>query len=299
MRDDVRHIPVLETTVLKVLSPKPGEDVLDCTLGLGGHALRFLEATSPDGKLTGIDADDANLEDAKVSLKAFGDRARFIHANFGSIASLGLPPADILFADLGVSSPHFDDPERGMSFRQDGPLDLRFDRSGGKPASQRIAEAEEEELHDVFHRYGELKGVGLLVPLLRKNPPQTTADMRAIVEEAFKWKAPKLLPQIFQALRIWVNDELAMLENLLLFIPAILKPGGRAGIISFHSLEDRLVKHSFRSLAAPEKDPVTGKVTREPGWCILTPKGEQPSASEISENPRSRSARLRVIQKLP
>lgn len=299
MGDASRHIPVLETSVLEQLRPLPGESVLDCTLGLGGHARRFLEATAPGGTLVGIDADGENLAAARRSLAPFEGRTRLIHANFGDAATLGLPAADIVFADLGVSSPHFDDPARGMSFRAEGPLDMRFDRTGGRTAARRIADATEHELVFVLRTYGELTDVRRLIAGMKQRPPETTAELAALAREAYGWKAPQLLPQVFQALRMWVNDECAALERLLAALPALLSARGRAGIITFHSLEDRLVKHAFRSLCSVPKDPVTGKAQGAAAWESVPAKGIVPSASEVAENPRARSARLRVIRRLP
>lgn len=292
------HIPVLETTVLERLALSSGEVVLDCTLGLGGHAAGFLKAIGPDGILYGIDADRRNLDDARALLAPFGDRVRLLHANFGDIAVLGLPLADLVFADLGVSSPHFDDPERGMSFRSDGPLDLRFDRESGMSAADRLAGATEHELVYMLRAYGEVRDVRKLIALIRAQPPVTTKQLVAQVEEAYGWKAPKLLPQIFQALRIWVNDEVGALERLLAHLPSMVKPGGRVGIITYHSLEDRPVKHAFRSFATPVKDPVTGRSSAPAHWEVPDPKGIIPSEDEIARNPRARSARLRILRRL-
>lgn len=299
MRDERRHIPVLETTVLDLLDPKPGDDVLDVTLGLAGHAKRFLEKTAPDGHVTGLDADEENLRASREHLQEFASRTTLVHANFGDIASLGLQPFDIVFADLGVSSPHFDDPERGMSFRGDGPLDLRYDRASGESASSLIERTTEKDLALMFGRFGELRGVYRLAAIVKRRLPKTTQEMRACVEEAYAWKAPQVMAQVFQALRIWVNDELGALERLLAHLPSLMKPNARAGIISYHSLEDRLVKHAMRTLITPEKDPVTGRVTQQPAFELPLPKGVQPSLEESKVNPRARSARLRILHRLP
>ncbi len=299
MRDERRHIPVLETTVLELLQPEPGDSVLDVTLGLAGHAKRFLEATDPDGQLYAVDADGDNLTAAALLLQPFQDRVHTYHANFGDVAQLGIPPVDLVFADLGVSSPHFDDPERGMSFRAEGPLDLRYDRSSGKPVSALLQDVDEHDLVFVLRSYGEVHDVRRLIAAIRAHPPATTQQMVKHVEDAYGWKAPKLLPQIFQALRIWVNDEMGTLQRLLDALPTLVKPGGKAAIISYHSLEDRLVKHAFKDLATSLRDELTGKVTVEAKWSILTPKGVVPSDEEIAQNPRARSARLRIIQHLP
>lgn len=297
MRDAKRHIPVLETTVYEQLQPSSGERVLDCTLGLAGHARGFLDRIGSEGFLVGLDADERNLRDATRYLDAYPNK-QLVHVNFGSVAELGLPPVDVVFADLGLSSPHLDEDDRGLSFRTQGPLDMRFDRSMGKPVSALLADADEHTLVFVLRSYGELSDVRRLIAGIRAKTPETTQDLVAIVEEAFGWKAPKMMAQVFQALRIWVNDELGTLQRLLDALPSLMNTGGRAGIISYHSLEDRLVKHALKNLATVEKDPVTGKPLHSPHWELLHPKGIVPTAEEIADNPRARSARLRIIRRL-
>lgn len=297
MRDAKRHISVLETTVYELLAPSSGERVLDCTLGLAGHARGFLDRIGSEGFLIGLDADERNLHDAAEHLAAYPNK-RLVHMNFGSVAALELPPVDIVFADLGLSSPHLDENDRGLSFRTQGPLDMRFDRSQGRPVSDMLADADEHTLVFVFRSYGELADVRRLIAGIRAKVPETTQDLVTIVEEAFGWKAPKVMAQVFQALRIWVNDELGMLQHLLHALPALLNVGGRVGIISFHSLEDRLVKHAFKTLATVEKDLVTGKPLHSPHWELVHPKGIVPTAEETLQNPRARSARLRIIRRL-
>ncbi len=295
--ENFHHVPVLQTTVLDLLAPRPGTSVIDVTLGLGGHAGSFLQATSPDGRLIGLDADEENLRTARERLSPFEGRTRFLHANFAQLPSLGLPPTDILFADLGLSSPHVDDASRGFSFRFDGPLDLRFDRSKGATAAERIASASEDELLEVLKRYGEFPGVYRLTKHLLEHPPVTTTELKSLVEGAFRRDAPKVLPQVFQALRIWVNDEMGALDTLLRVGPTLLLPGGRMAVISYHSLEDRLVKHAFRALSEPERDPVTGKAVTSASFRLLTKRPIRPSDDEIRDNPRSRSALLRIIER--
>lgn len=294
------HIPVLRETILDIMQPRAGESVLDVTLGLAGHAKAFLEKTGPDGSLTGIDADLENLKVAQHNLAAFSGRTRFIHSNFAQLGSLDLQPVDMVFGDLGLSSPHIDNAERGFSFRFDGPLDLRYDRTSGKTAQQIIQQLDEEELAEIFRRYGELfREAKKLASKLAGKEITTTAQLRAVVDECFGFRAKRLLPQIFQALRIAVNDELNALAHLLDVGANLLKSGGRMGVISYHSLEDRMVKHHFRTLTTPEKDPVTGKISREAPFILLTPKAVAPSDDEIASNPRARSAKFRAIQKRP
>lgn len=295
-----RHVPVLQTTVLQLLAPESGESVLDCTLGLGGHAFAFLEATAPSGVLIGLDADAQNIDAARERLLPFADRVRLIHANFRDIASLQCGPVDVLFADLGVSSPHFDDPDRGFSFRFDGPLDLRYDRSSGRSAAELIEQSSEDDLVMIVHDFGEVhQYVRPFAKRLAGKRIETTAALRAIVEEVFRYRAPSVLPRIFQALRIAVNDELGALNALLTAIPMALTPGGRAGILSYHSLEDRLVKQAWRSLVTPPKDPLTGRSVLPASFELLTKKPLVPTADELLENPRSRSVKFRAIRRLP
>lgn len=313
------HTPVLLRESLNLLTPKPGEVVVDVTLGLGGHALAFLERIGGKGKLIGIDADERNLEATAVLLerantstalsagsvsesrgfstrRPFGSprskRTEFIHANFRDLPALHLPQCDILFADLGLSSPHLDDPERGFSFRSDAPLDMRFDQTQGESASDLLRQAEEGYLLKIFREYGELSDARPLVKAIltrrKKNPLQRTSDLVDAAKEAYGWKAQKLLPQIFQALRIAVNDEIGALASLLEHGPLLLSQGGRMGVISFHSLEDRMVKQRFASLTP------RGAVSQ---YTLLTPKPIKPTMGEVAANPRARSARLRILRK--
>lgn len=292
------HIPVLEETVLQLLAPKAGETVLDVTLGLAGHATRFLEATGPTGRFYGLDADSTNLAFASKMLEQFGERVELHHLNFGQIGELALPPLDILFADLGLSSPHVDDPERGFTFRTEAPLDLRYDRTSGLSAAEYIERASEEQIAGIMRDYGELfqqaKRIGRE---LAGKSFATTTELCSVIEKVFTFKAKSLYPQIFQALRIAVNDELGVLNTLLSIGPTLLAPGGRMGVISFHSLEDRMVKHAFRTLSTPVKDCITGKVSQNAPFAILTPKAVVPEEEEIIANPRARSVKFRILQR--
>ncbi len=303
------HIPVLhsaspgeDSPVLRLLASHSGEDVLDVTLGLGGHAEAFLEAIAPGGHYTGLDADTENLSFATKRLKRFGDRVKLLHTNFSELPHLGLKPVDIVFADLGLSSPHLDDGKRGFSFRSDAPLDLRFDRTSGKTGTDFLRTGSVHEIATALRDYGEIERPGPLARALSEAfaaGAATTTDVRSIVEKTYGYKAPSLLPQVFQAIRIEVNDEIGALKTLLSQIPILLKPGGRAGIISYHSLEDRLVKDAFRSLCVTDKDPVTGADLRPADFEILTKKPVTPDEKEIARNPRSRSAKFRILRKQP
>lgn len=293
------HAPVLYTTVLRYLSPCPGEIVLDATLGLGGHAALILPEILPGGQYIGLDADSDNLQIAEKKLDSWRDQLTLHHVNFSQVATLNLPPLDMILADLGVSSPHFDDASRGFSFRHDGPLDMRLDRTTGDTAAQYIAANSEEDLAQIFYKYGELREAKKIARILKEDLPETTFEARASVERVYAWKTPKFLPQVFQALRIAVNDELQVLEEFLSVAPTLLQPGGRMVVISFHSLEDRLVKHTFRALTTPEKDPLTGMPSTTPEFELLTKKGVKAENAELAENPRARSAVLRAIRRVP
>lgn len=291
------HTPVLLETVTAMLDPAPGETALDVTVGLGGHAAAFLERTAPDGSLTGLDADPENLALARSRLAPYGKRVRLLHANFRDIASLRLPPVDLLFADLGLSSPHLDDPLRGFSFRAEALLDLRFDRTAGMPASLWLQDVAERELVRVLRDDGELPGAARLARALKASAVATTSDVLRIAEETYGWRAKSFLPQIFQALRIAVNDELGSLEAFLNFAPKLLRPGGRLGIIGYHSLEDRRVKQAFRALTTPPKDPRTGQDAAPAAFMLLTKKAVVPTPAEVAENPRARSAKFRALRR--
>lgn len=296
----LRHVPVLETTVLRILTPRPGESVLDCTLGLGGHSAAFLHAVAPTGTLTALDADGTNLADARERLSSFGDRVRLVHANFRDAGSLDVGTFDVVFADLGLSSPHLDEPDRGFSFRADGPLDLRYDRSSGMTAADLIERSSEDDLAAVIHDYGEVhQHVRPLARLIAGTRVETTFAFKEKVEEVFRFRAPSVLPRLFQALRIAVNDELGALESLMAAIPTLLRPGGRAGILSYHSLEDRIVKRTFKAWCEPEKDPLTGRAVSDPAFDLLTKKAIVPEDDELAANPRSRSVKFRAIAKRP
>lgn len=227
-----------------------------------------------------------------------------IHANFREIPDC-LPESlctfDVILADLGLSSPHIDSPERGFSFRGEGDLDMRFDQTRGMTAAMFIASVDRVKLRDAFNEYGEIPSAHRLADALisrrTDNPVRTSADLVEVTKEVYGYKANDHLPQIFQALRIAVNDEMGALKTLLREAPPLLKPGGRFAVMSYHSLEDRLVKQAMKALATDEKDLVTGAVSTQSGYDVLTAKPVSPGEKEISLNPRSRSARLRAIQK--
>ena len=298
MTEDPRHISVLLEETMDVLRPGPGDNILDCTVGLGGHAAAFLERTAPDGAFTGIDADGENLERARIRLAPSGGRVALRHGNFRDLSAFEPGSFDIVFADLGLSSPHVDDAGRGFSFRSEALLDLRYDRSSGYPAASFLAWCREEDVEEALRLYGEIRGSLRLAAAIKRAAPATTSALRKTVESALGFRARKILPQVFQALRIAVNDEMNALNGLLNGAIALLRPGGRMGIIAYHSLEDRMVKQFFRDITTPPKDPVTGADSAPAAFELCTKKAVMPTDREVAANPRSRSARLRAIRKV-
>jgi len=294
---DPNHQPVLISESLQYLALKTGESVLDVTVGLGGHSSAFLDAIGPSGSLIAVDADSANLHTAQSNLSRYADQTTFIHSNFLHVPKLSLPECDCIFADLGLSSPHIDDPKKGFSFREDGPLDMRFNREEGVTAARCISSSTEEELANILYQYGEIRQSRKLAAALKLDMPKTTQQLCTTCEHIFGYKTKSYLPQVFQALRIAVNQELEALETLLSYGPTLLKSGGRLGIISFHSLEDRMVKRTMKKLSLPEIDDRTGAVSKEADFELITRKGIKPSKEEMQKNPRSRSAILRVLKK--
>ncbi len=278
------HTPVLLAEVLELLNPSKGEVLLDCTLGLGGHAKKILEKTGNTGKLIGLDADTRNLELARENLKDFKN-TEFHHANFREFGSIIKPNSlDMILFDLGVSSLHFDDASRGFSFQNMGALDMRFDTTQPLTAAGILNGSTENAIAEILRNYGEIrtskKIARKIIEFRRRQKFQKTEDLVNLIE------ARSLLPQIFQALRIAVNDELGSLEVALKDTLEALKSGGRVGVISFHSLEDRIVKNFFR-------DQKKAGILE-----VLTKKPISPSPVEITSNPRSRSAKLRVARKI-
>ena len=293
----MHHDPVLLQEVLTLLAPKPGERICDVTLGLGGHAAALIKGAEPGGTLIGIDADPKNLEEAGRRLNPLKASVRLHHANFRDLVAVLEAPVDILFADLGVSSPHFDDPKRGFSFRNEGPLDLRFDQTSGVSAAEWIAASDEGVIARALQEWGELRGAGRIANAMIRRQPKTTKQLQECVEEALGWRAASAMAQVFQAVRIAVNDELQSLQALLAAGPRLLRPGGRFAVISYHSLEDRLTKQAFRALVTVQKDPHTGQDIETAMYRLLTKKAVIPSQEETRRNPRARSAKLRVIMK--
>jgi 16S rRNA (cytosine1402-N4)-methyltransferase len=294
----VTHDPVLLSAALELLAPQSGETVLDVTIGLGGHAQEFLHAVGERGRFIGLDADAENLHAASARLGEQQKNVTLIHANFRDMGTLDLPPVDILFADLGVSSPHFDDPQRGFTFRSDAPLDLRYDRKSGLTGAECLRQWSAEQLADVLRSYGEVQGAYKLAQVIKSSGNvETTFTLKKCVEDVFGFRAPSRLPQIFQALRIAVNDELAALEVILTRGPDLLVPGGRMGVISYHSLEDRMVKRAFRARSQHTIDERTGAIVVQSIFEVMTRSPIRPDDAEVERNPRARSARFRVLRR--
>ncbi|MFL6232847.1 MAG: 16S rRNA (cytosine(1402)-N(4))-methyltransferase RsmH [Thermoanaerobaculia bacterium] len=307
---EVRHVPVLLAETLEYLAPERGGVFVDGTLGLGGHAEALLR-TSPDVQLIGIDRDREALARAADRLTGFGPRVRLVEANFhqlmATLAGLGVRAIAGFLADLGVSSLQLETPARGFSFRFDGPLDMRMGLSE-TTASDLVNQASEGELETIFRDYGEERHARRIARANARarteKPITTTGELKALVDAA---KGPRALREeridpatrVFQALRIAVNQELAGLERCIEEAVQLLETGGRLVVISYHSLEDRIVKNTLRDLARGEVDPVTGRSRSETQLIeVLTRKPVRPTESEVDLNPRSRSAKLRAARRL-
>ncbi len=305
------HIPVLLEAVLEALHVPSGGVIVDCTVGAGGHAAALLDAAGPEGRLLGLDQDPEALAAAAARLASYGDRATLVHARFDTVAdcaaAAGIGAADAILADLGVSSMHLDRPERGFSFLHDGPLDMRMNPlAEGLTAAEIVNGWLERDLADLIWRYGEDREARRIArQIVRLRPFDSTRELAGAIESAIpKHRQERIHPatRTFQALRIAVNDELGALERMLPQAVALLRPGGRLAVISFHSLEDRIVKQYFREASAdcicPPEQPVCTCDHR----AVVRPVGRKPVAAdpaEVGRNPRSRSARLRAVEKLP
>jgi 16S rRNA (cytosine1402-N4)-methyltransferase len=308
-----RHLSVLPEEVLQFLEPHPGGVYLDGTLGGGGHARLILERCAPGGMLIGIDQDLEALQAAGQRLADFGTAARLVHGNFGVLEQhldeLGIPALDGFILDLGVSSHQLDNAGRGFSFQQDAPLDMRMDTSRGETAADLLNDLPEQELERIIRGFGEerwAKRIAAFIVQARLEAPiETTLQLVDIVKGAVpkaKWEE-RIHPatRTFQAVRIAVNRELEILEKGLRAALDRLKPGGRGAVISFHSLEDRIVKHIFREYATgctcPRNFPVCA-CNNKPRVRVLTGRPITATRQEIEINLRSRSAKLRVVEKL-
>jgi 16S rRNA (cytosine1402-N4)-methyltransferase len=288
-----RHVPVLPAEVLDALAPAPGQTLVDATVGAGGHAQLLAQRVAPGGRLIGLDQDAAMLALARPRLD--GLPVTLVQANFDQLrevlAELGIAAVDGVLADLGICSDQLDRAERGFSFQANGPLDMRMNPAAGEPASTLLRRLSERDLADVFWQYGEERFsrriARKIVEIRRRTPVETTEQLAELVRRCVPRPRGQRHPidpatRVFQALRIAVNDELAALDRLLAALPACVKPGGRAVVISFHSLEDRRVKQAFRQREV---------------WEVLTPKPVQAGEAERQQNPRARSAKLRAARR--
>jgi 16S rRNA (cytosine1402-N4)-methyltransferase len=310
--DAHEHSPVLLRETIDLLGCRPGGLWVDGTVGSGGHAEAVLRATSPGGRLLAIDRDAEAIARARRRLEPFGERVVLRHSDFRRLPEIldetGAGPADGVLLDLGVSSPQLDDPGRGFSFREDGPLDMRMDRSQPRTAADLVNRLPREGLASLLGHYGEERAARRIAAAIvrerERAPIETTGRLARIVSAAAGRRGTRLHPatRTFQALRIAVNDELTDLDALLERAAGRLFPGGRLAVISFHSLEDRIVKRTIARLGGrcvcPRDLPVCA--CGRPGLLIpITRRAVRPSEAEVRLNPRSRSARLRVAERLP
>jgi 16S rRNA (cytosine1402-N4)-methyltransferase len=309
------HLPVLVDEVMSTLAPAPGSLQVDATVGGGGHTERILEATNPDGRLLGLDADGAAIARVDRRLRPrFGDRLVLRQANFREIGTVapgaGFDPVDGCLFDLGLSSFQLADTERGFGIRAGGPLDMRFDASRGVPAAELLATLDATELTALFRRYGEEPQAGriarAIVEARRAAPVGTAEELAALIEKVAPGSPRgrrRIHPatRVFQALRIAVNEELDALQEALAAAVELLRPGGRLVVLSYHSLEDRIVKRFFqaerRGCVCPPELPVC-VCGRNPRLRLVTRRSVTPSQTEIATNPRARSARLRAAERL-
>ncbi len=309
------HLPVLVEEVIQMLAPAPGSLHIDATLGGGGHTERILEAANPDGRLLGLDADPAAVARVEARLRPrFGDRLVLRQANFRELERVardaGFGAVDGCLFDLGLSSFQLADRERGFGFRAGGPLDMRFDPSRGVPASELLATLDAAELTALFRRYGEEPKAGriarAIVDARRVAPIASAEELAALVERVLP-PNPRLprrthpATRVFQALRIAVNEELDALEAGLHAALDLLRPGGRLVVLSYHSLEDRIVKRFFqaerRGCVCPPEVPIC-VCGRNPRLRLVNRRSLTPNSAEIVANPRARSARLRAAERL-
>jgi 16S rRNA (cytosine1402-N4)-methyltransferase len=284
------HVSVLPAEVLHYLDPRPGQTIVDATVGVGGHTRLLAERVGPSGRIIGIDQDPKMLALARETRE--GTPVTLAHGSFEDLPEilqkLQSERVDGILADLGFCSDQLADPQRGLSFQQDGPLDMRLDQSRGEPATALVRRLQEKHLADIFWQFGEERFsrriARRIVETRQAAPLETTGQLAELVRSCVpRSKGHGIDPatRVFQALRIAVNDELGALERFLAALPDCLKPGGRAVIISFHSLEDRLVKRAFRNREIFEE---------------LTRKPVQAGEEEMANNPRARSAKLRAAK---
>ncbi len=298
METKIQHVPVMVSEVLKYLNPKSGQCILDCTIGMAGHALAILKQVGSNGHLIGLDRDAESLVKASETLRQFSQQCSLIHEDYRNVDNvlnqLGIQEIDGMLFDLGISSFQFNAPERGFSIKLNGPLDMRMDKDSYISAYDLVNSLSEKEISSILKNFGQERWhhriAHALVTQRSKYPIESTHDLSEIVLRAipFRHKRQKIHPatRTFQAFRIAVNRELEALEVALIKSIEYLKIGGRICVISFHSLEDRIVKEKFRQFAK------VGRIK------LILSKPLSPQEEEITSNPRSRSARLRVAERI-
>ena len=311
LRQIPHHQPVLYHEILAALKPDTNGRYVDCTLGAGGHSFGILEASSPNGQLLGFDLDASAIDLAKARLEPFEDRIFLCHSSYlelhSTLLELGWEGVDGIIMDFGVSSMQFDHPERGFSFRENGPLDMRFNPQAGQIAAELINTLSKESLANILWKYGEeQQSRRIAAAICQRRPLTTTTELAELIANTVRTRSRHGRKPIhpatktFQALRIAVNHELDAVEKILPMAVRSLNPGGRLAVISFHSLEDRIVKQYFqkesRDCVCPSEQPICtcdhkasiSRITRKP--IIANP-------TELQENRRARSAKLRIIEK--
>lgn len=295
-----RHISVMSEEVLFWLVREGSRIYLDCTVGYSGHAEKILEASGPDSRLIGLDRDAAAIAASQKRLARFGDRVLLLHGHFMDLKQhltvSGISQVDGILFDLGVSSPQLDEPTRGFSFQVDGPLDMRMDQSMSGTAADLVNRWTEAQLADAIFQFGEERFsrriARAIVRARERHPLATTRELVSVIEGSvpanYRHGRLHCATRTFQAIRIAVNQELDSLDPALRDAADVLSPGGRLCVISFHSLEDRIVKHTLRALSGKD----------DPALVVLTKKPQIPSREESDRNPRSRSAKLRAAQRV-
>ncbi|NWG34429.1 MAG: 16S rRNA (cytosine(1402)-N(4))-methyltransferase RsmH [Chloroflexi bacterium] len=306
--NDTPHQPVLYKEIIHALQPRRGGRYVDGTLGAGGHARGILEACAPDGQLLGLDVDPQALETARKTLAPYEGRFHLAQASYTTLSAqlqrLDWDEVDGILLDLGASSMQFDTPERGFSFQHDAPLDMRFDPRAPRTAADIVNGYSERELADLLYEYGEERDARKIArAIVRARPLHTTRQLVAVIEAVSPRRGERLHPatRTFQALRIAVNDELSAVKAALPQAVAGLRSGGRLAVISFHSLEDRIIKEFLREQSRDLINPPYERIYKEERQATLKEinrKPITPSEEEIRNNPRARSAKLRIAEKL-
>jgi 16S rRNA (cytosine1402-N4)-methyltransferase len=306
--NDSPHQPVLYKEIIHALQPRQGGRYVDGTLGAGGHARGLLEACAPDGQLLGLDVDPQALVIARKTLAPYEHRIHLAQASYTTLSaqlkSLQWDSVDGIVLDLGASSMQFDTPERGFSFMQDAPLDMRFGPHAMQTAADIVNSYSERELADLIYEYGEERDSRKIArAIVKARPLHTTRELAAVIETVSPRRGDRVHPatRTFQALRIAVNEELSSIESVLPQAVAGLRSGGRLAVISFHSLEDRIVKEFFRSQSRDLINPPYERIYEEERNAVLKEVNRKPilpSEEETKDNPRARSAKLRIAEKM-